>query len=578
MNLKIGKSNGRTYLSIAHGYRDSQTGRVRTKTIKSLGYLDDLQKEFPDPITHFRKVVAEMNKKEADDNPPVIIKLDRKELTGKQQGNRKNLGYTVLSKIYHELGLDTFFNNRSRGFKTEYNINSIMKLLVFSRILAPASKKNTFENKDLYFENFDFTLDDIYRCLTFINSQRDDLRLHLHRRIKEQYGRSTELVYYDVTNYYFEIDEADELRKKGVSKEHRPNPIVQMGLFMDTMGLPISYGLFPGNTNDCETMIPLLAEMKRDYEIGRVIVVADKGMNTTRNITFNLIRGDGYVYSQTVRGGHKELKDYVLDGSDYRQMSDDYRIKSRLYPREIIVENIKGKKKKVRIDEKQVVFYSRDYDKKAKAEREPALKKALDLVGNPGKYNRATSYGAAKYVKNLQYDKATGEIVTTEQKPVFDEEKLREEEKFDGYYAIVTSEYKKTDEEIIEIYRGLWKIEESFRVMKSDLETRPVYLSREAHIQAHFLICFVALVIARILEHRLGGVYSVSRIAESLGKVCCSLLEENWYVFDYADEITKTVHEKLGIDLSRKYLRLGDIRKISGAAKKPDSPTTFCKN
>jgi hypothetical protein len=568
MHLKVGTIKGRKYLSIAHGYRDTQTGKSRTKTIKSLGYLDALEKELPDPITHFKKVVDAMNKQEAENNAPSNISIDRNEVITTGQGNRKNLGYAVLSKLYYELGLDIFFNNHSRGLKMEYNVNSIMKLLIFSRILDPASKKKTFENKDWYFENFDFTLDDIYRCLTFTNSKRDNLKLHLHRKIKEQYGRSTELVYYDVTNYYFEIDEPDELRKKGVSKEHRPDPIVQMGLFMDTMGMPISYDLFPGNTNDCSTLIPLLAKMKREYDIGRVIVVADKGMNTGMNIAFNLIKKDGYVYSQTVRGGHKELKDYVLDDSGYRQMGDGYKIKSRLYPREVIVQDKDGKNKKVRIDEKQVVFYSNDYDKIAKAEREPALIKARELVNNPGKYNKATSYGAAKYVKNLQYDKDTGEIVVTESRPIFDEDKLREEEKFDGYYAIVTSEDKKTDEEIVEIYRGLWKIEESFKVTKRDLNARPVYLSREDHIQAHFLICFAALAIMRILEHRLGGSYSVSAIIESLCSVSCSRLEENWYVFDYADKIIEAIREKLGIDLSRKYLRLGEIKKILGNTKK----------
>jgi transposase len=568
MNLKIGKSNGRTYLSIAHGYRDSQTGKIRTKTIKSLGYLDDLKKEYSDPIVHFRKVVDEMNKKEAEDNPSTTtINIDKRELLDTKQSNRKNIGYAVLSKIYHELGLHIFFNNHSRALKADYNVNSIIKLLIFSRILIPASKRKTFENKDRYFENFDFTLDDVYRCLTFINSCRDHLQFHLHLKMKEQYARGTEIVYYDVTNYYFEIDKPDELRKKGVSKEHRPNPIVQMGLFMDTMGIPISYGLFSGNTNDCKTMIPLLTEMKKKYGMGRIIVVADKAMNTSRNIAFS-IKKDGYVYSQTVRGGNKELKDYVLDNKDYREMKDGFKIKSRLYSRKITVEDINGKMKKVSIDEKQIAFYSPDYDKRAKAEREGVLLKARELVNNPGKYNRATSYGAAKYVKNLNYDKATGEIIAIDQKPVFDEEKLREEEKFDGYYVIVTSESMKKDEEIIEIYRGLWKIEESFKVTKSDLETRPVYLSREDHIQAHFLICFVALVIVRVLEYRLVRAYSISKIIESLSKMCGSRLEENWYVFDFADEITDIVREKLEIDLSRKYLRLGDIRKILGDTKK----------
>jgi len=568
VHLKVGTVKGRKYLSIAHGYRDTQTGQSRTKTIKSLGYLDVLEKEFPDPVAHFKKVVGVMNKQEAENNAPPSVNIDRNETVTVGQGNRKNLGYAVLSKLYYELDLDVFFNNHSRGLHIEYNVNSIMKLLIFSRILAPSSKEMAFENKDWFFEGFDFTLGDIYRCLTFISGKKDNLKLHLHRKIKEQYGRDTELVYYDVTNYYFEIDKPDNLRKKGVSKEHRPDPIVQMGLFVDTMGIPVSYGLFPGNTNDCSTLIPLLAEIKREYGIGRTIVVADKGMNTGMNIAFNLIKGDGYVYSQTVRGGHKELKDYVLNSGGYRQEGEKYRIKSRVYPREIIIRDKDGIERKLRVPEKQVVFYSTDYDKRAKAEREPALMKARELAGNPGKYNKATSYGAAKYIKNLQFDKHTGEIVTTGQRPVFDEEKLREEEKFDGYYAIVTSELEKTDDEIIEIYRGLWKIEESFKVTKSDLETRPVYLSREDRIQAHFLICFAALTLVRILERRLGGTYSISKIIESLCLVSCSRLEENWYIFDYADAVTEAIREKMGIELNRKYLRLGEIRKILGDTKK----------
>lgn len=561
MNLQVGKSNGRPYLAIVQGYRDPVTRKVRHKTIESLGYLDDLKKQYPDPIAHFKGVVEDMNKRRALEKLPVTINLDPEQTLVEHQPNRKNIGYAALSKLYHELGLLTFFYNNSRSFKSEFNTNNIMKLLIFSRILAPASKKKTYEAKDRYFENTDFSLDDVYRCLTQAVSLKDRLQLHLHRQMKDKFGRSVELVYYDVTNYYFEIDRQDEMRKKGVSKEHRPDPIVQMGLLMDTKGIPIMYDLFPGNTNDCETLMPILDKVKKEYEIGRTIVVADKGVNTADNIAFGLARGDGYVYSQTVRGGNKELKGYVLDPSGYRQIGDDHKIKSRLYPREIAVSNAKGGTSKVRIDEKQVVFYSADYDRKAKADREPVLLKARDLVKNPSRYNKATSYGAAKYVKNLVFDPKTGEIMTKQQ-PVFDEAKLREEEKFDGYYAIVTSEWKKKDEEIIEIYRGLWRIEEAFKVTKSDLEARPVYLSRNDHIQAHFLICFVALVIIRLLAWRLGNKYSIPKIVESLNKTSGSHLEQNWYVFDHADEITKAVTQMLGVDLSRKYLRLGDIKKF----------------
>jgi transposase len=568
MYLQTSNNNGRKYLSIVQGFRDPVTKKVRHKTVKSLGYLDDLEKEYEDPDAHFKAVVKEMNQKVALEKEPVQISIDPQETITEDPANRKNIGYAALSKLYHELGLHIFFYNHSRSFQAEFNTNNIMKLLIFSRILAPASKKKTYEGKERYFENSDFSLDDVYRCLTQVVTFKDRLQLHLHRQMKLKFNRNTELVYYDVTNYYFEIDKPDEMRKKGVSKEHRSDPIIQMGLLVDTKGIPISYDLFPGNTNDCETLLPVLDKVKKDFEVGRIIVVADRGINTADNIAFNLVKGDGYVYSQTVRGANKELKNFVLDPSGYRQLTADYKIKSRLYPREIAVSNTKGKRTKIRIDEKQVIFYSADYDRKAKAEREPALLKAQELVNNPAKYNRATSYGAAKYLKNLAFDPKTGEIVTAKQRPVFDEAKLRDEEKFDGYYAIVTSEWQKNDEEIIDIYRGLWRIEEAFKVTKSDLETRPVYLSRENHIGAHFLICFIALVIARLLALRLGNQYSIARIVESLNKASGSRLEENWFVFNHADEITRSIGEVLGVDLSRKYLKLGDIKKILGATKR----------
>lgn len=562
------KSTGRTHLSLVHGYWDPIRKVSRTKTIKTLGYLDELEKEYDDPIAHFEQVVADMNKAEAEKNQPVVVNID---LTKKIQGGSRRMlyGYAPLSRIYHELDLHSFMNSRARSLNVEYIPNNILKLLCFERLLNPGSKKRAFENKDRYFENSDFSLDDIYGFLSVIAKYKDSLQIHMHDKIKQLYGRSTELVYYDVTNYYFEIDEQDEMKKRGVSKEHRPDPIIQMGLFMDTMGIPISYRLFPGNTNDCETVRPMLAGLKRDYDIGRVIIVADKGNNTAKNVNYHVMRGDGYVYSQTVRGAQKELKDYVFEEGGYTWIGDDYKIKSRVYPREISVMGNNGKPMKKRIDEKQIIFYSRDYDRRAKMEREPALLKAMELVNNPAKYNRSTSYGAAKYVKNLEYDKETGEIMTSEKKPIFDVEKLREEERFDGYYAIVTSELDKSDQEIIEIYRGLWRIEESFKVTKSDLKARPVYLSRQDRIESHFLICFIALTIIRILQHKLEGKYSTTHILESLRKIECTNVEENIYIFDYEDEISKAVGTTLGIDFSRKYMTFGEIKKSLGGIKKP---------
>jgi transposase len=341
-----------------------------------------------------------------------------------------------------------------------------------------------------------------------------------------------------------------------------------MGLLTDSSGIPITFDTFPGNTNDCETYTPVFRQIRKDFDLGRIIVVADKGMNTGNNIAYCILSGNGYVFSQTVRGGHKELKDYVLDESGYRSMEGGFRIKSRLYPRLVNVTDIKGKKQQVRLDEKQVAFYSPDYDKRAKKERAAAVAKAKDLVADPSKYKRATSYGAAKYVKNLVFDDKTGEILDSKQKPVFDEAKLKEEEKYDGYYAIVSSEWKESDERILDIYRGLWQIEEAFRVCKGDLESRPVYLSRHERIDAHFMICFLALVIARLLARLLGNEFSVGRIAESLEKSSGSHMGQNWYVFDHADEVTDALLVNMGIDLGKKYMSLGDIRQLIGDSKK----------
>jgi len=561
------KFDDRVYLSIVDGFHDPQKKHTRTKTIKSLGFLDELQKEYPDPIAHFKKIVCEMNEEKKNKSVSLEFDLSNSLTPG---DDAKLLGYAPLSKIYHELDLHSFFINRSQNLKVNYNINNIVKLLVFSRILDPSSKKKTYENRNRFFENTDFSLDDIYRSLTHINKHRDTAKLWIHNHIPD---RNTDLVYYDVTNYYFEIDEPDELRRKGVSKEHRPDPIIQMGLFTDAEGIPISYNLFPGNTNDCETLIPQMKDLRRDFGIGRVIVVADKGLNTAKNCYFNTRNlKNGYIFSQTVRGGHKELKDYVLEQSDYRVTEEGFKIKSRTYPREIELESADGKMFKTRIDEKQVIFYSPDYDRKAKADRVGAVTKARQLVMNPSKYRQATSYGASKYVKNLEFDPKTGEILTVKQKPFFDEAKLREEEKWDGYYAIVSSELDKTDEEIIEIYRGLWRIEESFKVTKSDLETRPVYVTREDHIQAHFLICFIALVIIRLLQKRLDGKFSVTRIIESLNKAECVYLKENFYLLRYRDDIIDALNSQMNIDITKKVVRFGELKNIFANVKKSVIP------
>lgn len=567
---KTRNSKGRINLAIVDGYYDKATKKTKHKIVESLGYLDELEKQYPDPIAYFTLRAKQLTKEKNEKNTPINFSFFDTDRLCPGDALRKNFGYAALSKIYHELGINTFLTNRQRYSKEEYDANTIMKMLVYSRLLSPASKKSSFDNRETFFEKTDYSLDDVYRCLSFLNKHKNNLQIWLNDKIKENYGRDTSLIYYDVTNYYFESDEQDDFKRKGVSKEHRPNPIIQMGLFMDTNGLPITYELFSGNTNDCLTYRPNFGRIKKEFDLGRVISVADKGMTTGDNIwyTINTPSKDGYVFSMSVRGADKEMKAFVLNNDGYEWLGEEYKRKSRKYPRIIQVTSNSGKKLKKTVHEKQVIFWSEKYAKRAKADRAAAIAKAQDLAKNPGSYTRVTSYGAAKYVKKIDYDKDTGEILTASSILEIDEDRLREEEALDGFYVLLTSEMDKTDDEIIDIYRGLWRIEESFKVTKSELEARPVYVWTREHIEAHFLTCFVALTIARILEMKFERKYSIGKLLDTLSKSQCSQLQQNYYVFDYYDEILKDIGKVMDIDFSKRIRTLGEIKKVLADTKK----------
>lgn len=591
------KKSGRIFLQIAESYREN--GKTRRRTITPLGYLDEFIDVFDDPITHFKEVAKRMTeeKKAAQAVVPIpIMPAASLELDDQlEDPNRKNIGYAAISCIYHQLEIDYFLNNRRRYTNAKFNHNAIFKLLVFDRILFPSSKRGAWYHKDRFFEKMDFSLDDIYRALPFFAKYKDQYLAALHKRISKHYQRDTSVVYYDVTNYYFEIDKEDELRKKGVSKEHRPDPIVQMGLFTDEQGIPISYGLYPGNRNDCTTLPSMMGDLTYEFDIDHVIVVADKGMMSGNNVAQIRAERNGYVISYSVRGASKEFQKYVLDEQGYTNWGEHARYKSRIYPRTIEFVTNAGDTVRQVINERQIVFYSQKYADKAKRDRAKAVEKARKIAANPTLRSRAKMKGAAKYLNTVTYD-TDGQLVTgLKDDVVFDEKKLAEEEKLDGYYVIMTnvigtteatvpfrgkSRYLKdgffqlnrpvSDTDIIDMYKGLWKIEESFKVTKSTLQTRPVYLSREDHIDAHFLICFTALTILRILEHQLQGAYGAAQIAESLRKANGTYLEHGYYVFDYYDRILKELGNVLGLDFSKKYRTKADIRSMMGRTKKVD--------
>jgi len=586
MNLKqsTNKKTGRTYLSIVDGFWDKERGHTRTKTIESIGYVDALKDKYDDPVAHFENVVKEMNQNAKLEAAEYTIVARKNQVLEKNTSNRKNYGYIVIMKLYYELGLDRFLINRQRrGSKIEVNTSTIMKLLVISRILWPGSKKKDYERRKRYFdfESEDaFSLTDIYRSLSHFAKLEKDIQLLLHDRITKSYGRSLDVIYYDVTNYYFEIDMEDDLRRKGISKEHRPNPIVQMGLAMDAEGLPISYEVFAGNESEKLLLRPAVFELRNKYDSGRVIAVADAAQNTGNNVYYLDQGKQGYIFSQSIRGSSKAFKEYVTAESGYEWSGDDYKRKSRVERRLISVDFVRKDgttyKKDVLVDQRQIVFWSKKYAVRARAKREAALLKAKKIIENPAAYTRATSYGALKYIMNVEVVKETGEIIEAKKgKPCFDLDVIAEEEKYDGYYAIVTNVFdegadkgKFTDAQIIDLYRGLWRIEDSFRVTKDELETRPFFLSRPDRIKAHFIICYIALAIVRLIQKRTDNKFSPEILIEAMNNISCSHEGGNLYLFDYRSDVSDALGKAFGLDFTAQRLTRAQIKINIGAVKK----------
>lgn len=572
---KSRRKDGRVYLALAEGYR--KDGKVRHRTVESLGYLDELQKTYDDPIAHFKQVCEEANAAARAERQGVQITIHPQQKIDKREVARKNVGSAVLLAVYDAFGAETVIRNATRGSKAAYDANAVMRLLTVERIIDPGSKKGAWENRGRHFFRCEFSLEDTYRALDVLCGCRDKVVSAINRSVDKMGIRDTTCVFYDVTNYYFEVDDADGeggLRQKGMSKEHRKSPIVQMGLLQDSKGMPIGYRLFPGNTPDPCTMLDVLAEMKRDYGQDRVVVVGDKGNNCSANIAALVARGDGFVYSQSIRGtkSDTELKNWVLSDDGYECAANadgyvTYKVKSRQGYKTVSVADPNGSKRKVDVEVKYVAFWSEKYEKRARKERQAAIDKAKRLIGDPGAYTAAMHFGAAKYVKGLNVDGKTGELLEAATALEFDEDRLAADEACDGYYCIVTSETGMADGDVIEAYRGLWRIEESFKVTKSDLETRPVYVSRQEHIEAHFLTCYVALCILRVIQALTGGRYSAAAIAGELAAMCGTRLEGNWWRFDYRSDATDDLCRMAGIDLTRQNMQLKDIKAVFSQAK-----------
>ena len=536
-HIECVKNNGKPYLRLAESRYVKDIGRQKKFVIKNLGPLSKFDDGKPDFLKRFREKFknGEIN----FDGITYYSNLPTKrtfELDNDMNYiELKNIGHLFLNSIYKSLGINDLLNKIKSDSKIEYDLNGLTKLLVFGRILDPESKKKTFENKDKYLFPITTCEDEktIYKVLDVLEKNSKKIQNRMNTKIKNSsIGRKTDLIYYDVTNYYFEtmygdddvyeLDENNEIvkdekgnpiivkkgfRKKGVSKENSKGPIVQMGLFIDNNGIPVSHKLFPGNTQDKTTFKDVLENDVNEMDLGKIVVVADNGMNTQENKYLIVDKGNGYVVSKSVKRSWTSQREWALDESDYTYIKNNsgeivFKYKSRINEITLTYKNTDGTKSKKKIKEKEIIYWSKRHYEKELNQNKKFIEYLESCKEHPDKL-KDKERKSQQFIKTVDVDKETGEIIHPEKVIVFLDKKLEKYKETLGFYSIVTSEVEEETREIINRYHGLSRIEDSFRIIKSDLEGRPIFVWTEEHIKAHFLICFIALTIIRIIQYKI---------------------------------------------------------------------------
>lgn len=511
--IKFSDGAYKTQIRVVKSYRPGPKQTPRQVTIKSFGYLEDQEDQ-----TSFLKTVERFDEeqKRRTKEKNIVITIPVKQKNNSIYNRKYNYGYRFLESIYEVLGIKEYLDNVE--FKGEYSLNEIFEFLTLKRILRPESKRGTIQEiRQLYNKEYDFSLADVYRALDKYSDISVKLQRRISDKVKELIGRDSSYAFYDVTNYYFETDfggEKGTYQQKGVSKEHRISPIIQLGLFMDSNNIPIAMSTFPGNTSDSKTLQPAMQDIKENYGLGRIIVVADKGLNTTGNIDYIVNQNDGYVVSQILRGPKgKRYHDIMFEETGYYGNEE---FKYKLFEEEY--ESSINRNKKVIRRRKVLIYWSLEDSIYAKRKRQEKIERASkNLQNNVYSIN----HSAKEYVTTTNIIKATGEV-SDEAIHHINYNRIEDEERFDGYFCIITSELDYNYQKILEVYSQLWRIEESFKITKSDLQTRPIYVRTQKHIEGHMLICYTALLILRLMQYKLGEKeISVDRIKKVLNSCTC---------------------------------------------------------
>lgn len=569
MKVSISKSKNTTIYYLSKSVRVGN--RTTTKTVEKIGTYDEIKKKCGDmePLEWAKKYAAQRTAEEKKTKQDVIMRYSSSSLIDKNIRHSCNAGYLFLQDIYYSLGLNKICDSISEKYKFDFDLNDILSMLIYSRIISPGSKLSSLESAQRFLEQPKCELHQVYRALEFIAKENDFFQAELYKNSQNVIKRKKEVLYYDCTNYYFEIEDEDDFRKYGVSKEHRPNPIVQMGMFMDADGIPLAFSLFDGNQNEQPSMSPLEKKIIKDFDTSDFIVCTDAGLSSTANRKFNSIQGRGFVTTQSVKTLKSFLKDFCLDDDGWYLTGSNKKYKLSELDEDADYEKVFYKDRWINEDNLEqhlIVTYSIKYRNYQRTIRERQIERAKKYIESPSKLTKNRANDPKRFVEQGHCTKdgeVADKVVTS-----LNQDQINTEAQYDGLYAVCTNlEYDVSD--IIRINQKRWEIEECFRIMKTEFKARPVYLSRKDRITAHFTSCFTALVIYRILEQKIEKKYTCEELIDTIRSMDMMIAPGEGYIPTYTrTDITDALHEAFGFRTDYQITSQKNMRKIINQTKK----------
>lgn len=572
MRLNVTKSKNAASLYVVKSIYNAKTQSNTSKIVEKLGTEAELREKLngQDPYEWAKAYIKDLNRQEKEETSKIMVQYSPTKLIDKDKQRTYNGGYLFLQKIYHQLGLHKICEEISTRHKFTYNMDSILSRLLYGRIVFPSSKLSTCNLSATFLEKPDFEIQHIYRALEVISKESDFVQSELYKNSLKLSKRNTGILYYDCTNYFFEIEEEQGLKQYGYSKEHRPNPIVQMGLFMDADGIPLAFNISKGNTNEQTTLTPLEQKILDDFKLSKFVVCTDAGLASTNNRKFNNQGERAFITTQSIKKLKKHLSEWALASDGWRLSGSDKTYDLSYVDEDIFFDKTFYKERWIKengLEQKLIVTYSIKYKNYQRTIRSAQVGRATKVVeNNPAKLKKANANDYKRFIETTSIT-PEGEIADKSVCSI-DSELIAKEERYDGFYAVCTN---LEDEacEIVKINHNRWEIEECFRIMKSEFKARPVYLSRDDRIEAHFTTCFLAMVLFRYLEKHLSHQFTCSEIVDGLRNMNFYEIPGDGYIPTYTrTDFTDALHKAFGFRTDYQILRTAQMKSIFKTSKK----------